>query len=416
MIKFNCEHCNNRLVLDKQYAGRDGWCRVCKQMVVVPGKGVARLADLPPEEQQVRMRHLLRYAAGKADHYKLLLSRALVSPNAGAVSEAPETGLADAAVQAELDLARTALDGAESRLAQSEAEVARMRAAQDRADESAETGRAEFARLDEEMKELQDALERESRARAEAEDDLEVVQKSAMRLVDQLAEPRNKLKELSKRACEAEKRESELASALQALDASAITALDKTKAEVVRGEAELAEARDALSEVRNALSEARRGREMGEAECKRLAALFEETLSRGAGAELAAADSQEEIARLEAALAEATAVHAAAASGGREAAAAAALRQERDEAQTAFEEARRARTRVEADLERNAEELARAHARIEELLEAMALLETAEQAGPRNEVALLGPEAEQIAIQDEREQMMKNFLRFLDTA
>ncbi len=77
MIEFKCQHCGKGLHLNDTYAGRDGWCRVCKRMVIVPGGDgpVQRVEDLPPDEGYERLQRLLQYAATKADKYKIHLSR-----------------------------------------------------------------------------------------------------------------------------------------------------------------------------------------------------------------------------------------------------------------------------------------------------------------------------------------------------
>lgn len=76
MIEFKCQHCGKGLHLNDSYAGRDGWCRVCKRMVIVPGGGpITRVEDLPPEEGYERLQRLLQYAATKADKFKVHLAR-----------------------------------------------------------------------------------------------------------------------------------------------------------------------------------------------------------------------------------------------------------------------------------------------------------------------------------------------------
>ena len=76
MIEFDCEHCGKPLHLNDSYAGRDGWCRACKQMVIVPSGGrTYRVRDLPQEEGIQRLQRLLQYAATKADKFKLHLAQ-----------------------------------------------------------------------------------------------------------------------------------------------------------------------------------------------------------------------------------------------------------------------------------------------------------------------------------------------------
>lgn len=73
MISFECQHCGNHMTIDARFAGRDGWCRVCKKMIIFPREdGVAeRLESLSLEEAVRRMYKLIRYAATRADDYKL---------------------------------------------------------------------------------------------------------------------------------------------------------------------------------------------------------------------------------------------------------------------------------------------------------------------------------------------------------
>jgi chromosome segregation ATPase len=75
MIELNCQHCGALLRMDDSFAGRDGWCRECKQMVIIPsGQHVIRVEDLPPGEAIGRLQHLLSYAARKADQHKQYIS------------------------------------------------------------------------------------------------------------------------------------------------------------------------------------------------------------------------------------------------------------------------------------------------------------------------------------------------------
>lgn len=76
MINFNCQYCGMNLRMDDALAGRDGWCRACKRMVIVPASGMAiRVEDLPQGEAISRLQHLLQYAATKADKYKAHLAK-----------------------------------------------------------------------------------------------------------------------------------------------------------------------------------------------------------------------------------------------------------------------------------------------------------------------------------------------------
>ena len=77
MLLFDCPHCGNHLRLEDEFAGSDGWCRACKGMIVAPrpGRESAGFDSLPIEARYNRLYQIFRFAATKADNYKLLLSR-----------------------------------------------------------------------------------------------------------------------------------------------------------------------------------------------------------------------------------------------------------------------------------------------------------------------------------------------------
>ena len=76
MIEFKCPHCQNAFSVPDELSGRDGWCRVCKNMIVIRDSNSPQpdLNDLPLEERYTRLDKLMQYAAGRADNFKLLLS------------------------------------------------------------------------------------------------------------------------------------------------------------------------------------------------------------------------------------------------------------------------------------------------------------------------------------------------------
>ncbi len=77
MIEFDCPHCANPFAVPQTLAGREGWCRVCKRLVIVPHAdgGGPVWSELPVAEQCARLDRMLQYAAAKADRYKRLLAR-----------------------------------------------------------------------------------------------------------------------------------------------------------------------------------------------------------------------------------------------------------------------------------------------------------------------------------------------------
>ena len=72
MITFDCPHCGYRLQVDEQFAGRDGWCRICKKLIAVPSSDAKKPEDLTPTEQYARLTKAFQYAATKADRYQAL--------------------------------------------------------------------------------------------------------------------------------------------------------------------------------------------------------------------------------------------------------------------------------------------------------------------------------------------------------
>jgi uncharacterized protein YoxC len=72
MITFDCPHCGYRLQVDEAFAGRDGWCRICKKLIAVPSHDAKTPEDLTPTEQYARLTKAFQYAATKADRYQAL--------------------------------------------------------------------------------------------------------------------------------------------------------------------------------------------------------------------------------------------------------------------------------------------------------------------------------------------------------
>ncbi len=77
MISFKCPHCGNAFRVSEKHAGQDGWCRMCKRLVVVPdpeGK-FPSWGEMSVEERCRRLDAKLQYAAGQADQFKYLLAK-----------------------------------------------------------------------------------------------------------------------------------------------------------------------------------------------------------------------------------------------------------------------------------------------------------------------------------------------------
>ena len=275
MIEFNCQHCGKLLRLNDSYAGRDGWCRVCKRMVIVPdGTGPARIEDLPPEVGYARMQRLLQYAATKADQYKVHLARE-------AQEGRPKPELDPAVERAERTLAayeaRYALLQHENEAAQASLESARQRAAS--LESTITRGEQRLAEQSGEAAAVEAALQSERALRG----DLEARLLAAESACNAAASARDEALE----ALEAQRREAatdlaerqlEWDEARQSLEASredAAAALAEAQREHARIAAELSEAGEtAARQVRDLegeLAAARRRQAEAESERDRLA-------------------------------------------------------------------------------------------------------------------------------------------------
>ena len=174
MIVFSCPHCSNRLEVDESYAGHDGWCRKCKNMITVPRPGSRAIDDLTPTEKCQRIAKAFQHAATKADRYHVLFLRTAEENErlAGQLQDLP--GLTDRLARAEktLDELRAYVFPPESENARTAAEgrptfdavhhdVVRLAAELDRAQEERSTlteAADRVTRLDDKMQGVLHAL------------------------------------------------------------------------------------------------------------------------------------------------------------------------------------------------------------------------------------------------------------------
>lgn len=174
MIRFNCPNCGNEFAVRDTYAGRDGWCRVCKELVLVPtedGKG-PHLDDLPMEDRISRLRAKLKYAATQADTYKQIALR----------------------IWAEVDDLLLGRDFKDRKLTPEgiEESLAAWRAAWDARGAATSPPRADAGALEtvqSEVSALRDALDRKSRAFAETNEEAERLRAAVAALEAEQARP-----------------------------------------------------------------------------------------------------------------------------------------------------------------------------------------------------------------------------------
>ena len=158
MIRFNCPYCGNEFAVRDTYAGRDGWCRVCKELVLVPtedGKG-PHLDDLPMEDRLGRLRAKLKYAATQADTFKQIALRIWTETDALLLGrDIKDRKLTPEGIEASLAAWRAAWEAREAEAATPLFDTEKM------------------AQLQTEVSELRTALEQKSRAFADANEEAE---------------------------------------------------------------------------------------------------------------------------------------------------------------------------------------------------------------------------------------------------
>ncbi len=238
MIEFKCEHCDKGLRLSDSYAGRDGWCRSCKRMIIVPSNGQSsQVADLPKQEGFERLQRLLQYAATKADKFKMHLAQ-----------------------QGEED----------SRLATVEDELLQLR------EEMAE-GERVLASLRDSESAIKQTLDQERQAHAERIDSLECALKAAQTASDQQSEGarsdlENALDDANRELARLQTYVDEKDSRLNTLEGELAQLTATGTNEITRLQEQCANLREALEAEENA------ARELGD-ENTRLAALLEQQAS-----------------------------------------------------------------------------------------------------------------------------------------
>lgn len=96
MIAFDCPNCDNHLRVGDELAGREGWCRQCKSILVVPQATGVPARILEGNEKYSAVERLFRAAASKAESYR---SRAEYAELALARYEGLESRLSELTLQ-----------------------------------------------------------------------------------------------------------------------------------------------------------------------------------------------------------------------------------------------------------------------------------------------------------------------------
>jgi hypothetical protein len=75
MMKFDCPHCGQQLIHQEDVAGREGWCRFCKCILVMPHPGQPAVRSVLTLQQQfAQLERMFRFAAGIVDEHRQLQS------------------------------------------------------------------------------------------------------------------------------------------------------------------------------------------------------------------------------------------------------------------------------------------------------------------------------------------------------
>ncbi len=76
MIEFDCPHCGNHLLHQEAFAGRDGWCRICKGIISIPQPGQpSPVINLNLEQRYARLERLFKHAVSIVDEHRQLQAR-----------------------------------------------------------------------------------------------------------------------------------------------------------------------------------------------------------------------------------------------------------------------------------------------------------------------------------------------------
>lgn len=293
MMKFDCPHCGELLVHSEAVAGREGWCRFCKCILVMPQPGEKAVQQrLTLQEQFAQLERMFRFAAGIVDEHRQLQATLTNGKQglANAIRSRAEAERAADALRKELECNHTVK-------AQLEAECKRLADALERsmsehtAYQTESEKRLAQVKLELKTHENRDGLLLD-RVLA-IEEDINRAERIAKESLDEISNERDQLAQ-SLRGIR-----TELAAAREAETAlkARIDAADQreraAQAELLASKAEWEEQRQEL-----------------EQECKRLTSLYAGEVRRRNEAEEAAADARNgsaDVSRLEHELAEARA-------------------------------------------------------------------------------------------------------------
>ena len=123
MIEFDCPHCGNHLLHQEAFAGRDGWCRICKGIISIPQPGQpSPVLNLNLEQRYARLERLFKHAVSIVDEHRQLQARLQEGGN----GLAEEVRLRTEAQQTSVSL-NLQLEAATASLQSVEAECATLR-------------------------------------------------------------------------------------------------------------------------------------------------------------------------------------------------------------------------------------------------------------------------------------------------
>lgn len=156
MIDFECSQCGNRFRVGDDLAGRHGWCRVCKALIVVPTADAKLPFNKLPAELRVKtLEKLLRHAGIRYEQDRKIMERLQAQLNE---AEAERAKVTDSSA---------ALAALEARFDEAQSHIAGLRRELD--ESAAARGRADEA-LRQSERRLEEALQAQARLASETQD------------------------------------------------------------------------------------------------------------------------------------------------------------------------------------------------------------------------------------------------------
>lgn len=161
MIDFECSQCGNRFRVGDELAGRHGWCRVCKALIVVPTADAKLPFNKLPAELRVKtLEKLLRHAGIRYEQDRKIMGRlqAQLAEAEADRGKAADTGAALATLEARFEEAQAHIAALTRQLEETSSARGRSDEALRQTERRLEEALQAQTRLASESRELQHAI------------------------------------------------------------------------------------------------------------------------------------------------------------------------------------------------------------------------------------------------------------------